>query len=128
MLASIKACFLVTLCVVATSGCTHRLAQDNLYEFATLKLVSSGNLSPDQHTSVVWQEAGRTVRANNILELTNKLGEQPKGKRTQGASLHTFLNTLSELSWILIDFEEQYVFHHEILSQRTTFLLQRRKN
>ena len=128
MLPSIKACFLATLYVVATSGCTHQLAQNHLYEFATLKLVSSGNLSPDQHTSVVWQEAGRTVRADNILGLTNKLGQEPKDKGTSGTSLHAFLNILSELSWIVIDFEEQYVFHHEILSQRTTFLLQRRKN
>ena len=91
-------------------------------EFAQLKIIRSGSLSNEELTSAIWETSKGTTHSETVSDMLASLqGENPP----PDANVSTLLTALSSKGWNFVEFEEQFVFHHDILSQRTTYLLTR---
>jgi len=102
-------------------GCAPAQAEPQIgKEFAQLKIIRSGSLSNEELTSAIWETSSGTSHSETVSQMiaTIKPGTPPSE-----ANVSALLSVLSEKGWNIVEFEEQFVFHHDILSQRTTYLL-----
>ena len=91
-------------------------------EFGQLKIIRSGSLSNEELSSAIWETQTGTINSDTVAEMINTL--QPEKTTTQ-TNVSALLTVLNSQGWDVVQFQEQFVFHHEILSQRTTYLLKR---
>ena len=123
---SIKSFLKLSLALVSMStvfGCASTEVKPRAsVEFAQLKVIRSGSLSSEELTSAIWETSNGTTHSDTVSDM---IAVFKPGNVAPDASVSALLTVLSEKGWNVVEFEEQFVFHHDILSQRTTYLLTR---